>query len=94
MMPSLVFYEWRRGPRVEEELALQELVSPSREILPFTHEEAGIAAGLYRQVDRPRGREIDLAIAACAIAWQGSLWTLNVRDFADIPGLRLHRTDG
>jgi predicted nucleic acid-binding protein len=38
---------------------------------------------------RPRGREIDIAIAACAIANNASLWTLCPEDFSDVPGLTL-----
>ena len=41
------------------------------------------------EVPRARGREIDLAVAACAIADGASLWTLNRDDFRDIPGLKL-----
>ena len=51
--------------------------------------EAATAARLYQSVKRPRGREVDLAIAACAIAWEARLWTLNRNDFKDIPGLEL-----
>jgi predicted nucleic acid-binding protein len=40
-------------------------------------------------VARPRGREIDLAIAAHAISRDATLWTLDVEDFADIPSLSL-----
>ena len=36
-------------------------------------------------------REIDIAIAACAIRHEAALWTLNTADFADIPGLRLYQ---
>ena len=43
----------------------------------------------YRQARRPRGREIDLAIAASAILGDAAHWTLNPQDFADLPGLRL-----
>ena len=89
VMPSLVLYEWWRGPRYKEELAIQEAMFPSRAALPFGAEEAAIAAGLYRTLRRPRGREIDLAIAACALARKAELWTLNPSDFRDIPGLRL-----
>ena len=32
---------------------------------------------------------MDLAIAAHAISREASLWSLNVADFADIPGLKL-----
>jgi predicted nucleic acid-binding protein len=51
--------------------------------------EAAIAADAYSRMRRPRGREIDLAIAACAIAHGAALWTLNRADFADIIGLGL-----
>ena len=44
---------------------------------------------LYRRLRRPRHREIDLAIAACAIVHGAELWTLNPQDFRDIPGLTL-----
>jgi predicted nucleic acid-binding protein len=40
-------------------------------------------------VRRPRGRDLDLAIAACAIEHDAVLWTASTRDFDDIPGLRL-----
>jgi predicted nucleic acid-binding protein len=35
----------------------------------------------------PRRREIDIAIAACAVAQGASFWTLNPRDFQDFPDL-------
>jgi len=89
-VPTLVLYEWLRGPRLPAELEVQEAVLPSSDTVPFGPQEARVAADLYRSVRRPRGREIDLAVAACTIAWQGSLWTLNPDDFGDIPGLRLH----
>ena len=87
-IPSLVLYEWLRGPRTRQEIADQEELLPAGAALPFGPEEAALSAELYRAVRRPRGREIDLAIAACAIRHEAQLWTLNPRDFADIPGLR------
>jgi predicted nucleic acid-binding protein len=89
VVPALVLYEWLRGPRLEAELAVQEAVLPSAGALPFGPDEAGAAAGLYRRLPGARGREIEIAIAACAMSWHASLWTLNPDDFADIPGLRL-----
>ncbi|MCH7992603.1 MAG: type II toxin-antitoxin system VapC family toxin [Gemmatimonadetes bacterium] len=85
--PSLVLYEWLRGPRLPAELAAQEALFPSDEAPVFGPEEAQIAADLYRVVGRARGREIDLAIAACAISWDATLWTLNARDFDGIEAL-------
>lgn len=90
-LPALVVYEWLRGPRSAAELEAQEVLFPLEDAVPFGPHEASLAAGLYAEVARPRGREIDLAIAACAISWNAVLWTLNHRDFADIPGLELVR---
>jgi predicted nucleic acid-binding protein len=89
--PSLVLYEWLRGPRVPaEHAALRDLMT-QESVISFGPEEARIAAELYRLVPRPRSREIDLGIAACAISREAPLWTLNPRDFADIPELKLYR---
>jgi len=89
LVPALVLYEWWRGPRTPQELRVQELLFPARLALPFTVEEAIAAGALYRKVRRPRGREIDLAIAAHAVVRGAGLWTLNRKDFSDIPGLEV-----
>jgi predicted nucleic acid-binding protein len=86
---TVVLYEWLRGPRDADELAAQEIFVPRAAVAPFGLEEARLAADLYKKVPRPRGREIDLAIAACAIVNGASLWTINARDFRDVPGLIL-----
>jgi predicted nucleic acid-binding protein len=86
---TLALYEWLRGPRVESELSDQEALFPSLDAAPFGPREAAVAADLYRIVPRPRGREFDLAVAACALVNDAALWTLNVKDFGDIPGLSL-----
>lgn len=87
---TLVLYEWQRGPRLPEERAAQEAILPSADAWPFGPVEALLAAELYRRVTRPRQREIDLAIAACALVRGARLWTLNRGDFADIPDLALY----
>jgi predicted nucleic acid-binding protein len=89
LLPALVLFEWLRGPRRPEELAAQEALFPSDRAIPYGPDEAMLAAELYRSVRRPRGREVDLAIAATAMAWEAALWTLNTGDFRDIPGLEL-----
>jgi predicted nucleic acid-binding protein len=89
-LSTLVLYEWRRGPRSPDELRTQEALFPSELAAPFGRSEAERAAALYRRLRRPRGREIDIAIAACALAADAALWTLNPVDFADIPELRLY----
>ena len=89
MLSSIVAFEWLRGPRTPEELADQEALFPVSESVPFGAAEAILAAATYRKVKRPRGREIDLAIAACAIIHNAQLWTLNPADFRDIPNLKV-----
>lgn len=89
-VPALVLYEYLRGPRSEAEITYQKRVFPAHTALPFGPAEAVIAARLYRTLARPRQREIDIAIAATALAHEAALWTVNTPDFRDIPGLRLY----
>jgi len=89
MVPSLVLYEWLRGPRNRRELEAQEALFPAQSAVPFGTAEAMTAARLYGSLRRPRGREIDIAIAAVAICRDSCLWTLNNSDFEDLPELRL-----
>jgi predicted nucleic acid-binding protein len=88
LVPSLVLYEWLRGPRSPAEIAAQEALFPTDTAVVFASGEAELSAKLYRSLKRPRGREIDIGIAACAIIRDAALWTLNRSDFVDIPGLR------
>ena len=90
LLPALVYYEWLRGPRLPQELALEERLFPRESAIVFRLAEARLSAKLYGSVRHPRGREIDLAIAACAMAREAELWTLNPADFRDVPGLRLY----
>lgn len=90
-LSSLVIYEWLRGPRTPHEIADQEAIFPTKEAIPFGVEDAALSADIYRVVRRARSREINIAIAACAIRHRAGLWTLNPPDFADIPGLKLWR---
>jgi predicted nucleic acid-binding protein len=92
LLPTLVLYEWLRGPRVRQELVAQEALFPRDSAVSFGPSEAATAAELYARVPRPRGREVDLAIAACALTREAQLWTLNVEDFRDIPGLEVRST--
>jgi predicted nucleic acid-binding protein len=90
---ALVQYEWLRGPRLEGELVDQQELFPPQEAVPFGAREAALAARLYRSVPRARQRELDLAVAACALSHEAALWTLNPGDFRDVPGLTLYRPD-
>jgi len=90
LLSTLVLYEWLRGPRLEEELAIQDALFPRESAVAFGVEEALRASELYRDMRRARGREVDLAVAACALTHHAALWTLDREDFRDIPGLDLY----
>lgn len=88
-LSTIVLYEWWRGPRTPQELDNQEALFPRAGATAFGEREAVVAADLYRRLKRLRHREIDLAIAACAIVHGAALWSLNPQDFTDVPGLEL-----
>jgi predicted nucleic acid-binding protein len=90
---TLALYEWLRGPRTPAELEDQEALIPSSDARAFGPSEAARAASLYRALKRARGRDLDLAIAACAIEHGAHLWTLNRDDFTDLPGLKLYKAE-
>ena len=56
------------------------------DVLGFDRDAADVFAKLRRQL--PRVGTMDLKIAAICIAHDGLLLSRNVRDFADVPGLR------
>jgi predicted nucleic acid-binding protein len=93
-MSTIALYEWLRGPRSELEIRLLGAICPKDRIVRFGPAEAELAADLYRTVKRARGREADIAIAACAIEHEAAIWTTNPRDFQDIPGVKLYAAAG
>ena len=86
---TIVLYEWLRGPRTAADLDAQEALFPVESVVKFGPAEAARAAQLYQQVKKPRGREIDLAIAAIALVAGAAILTLNPQDFRDIPNLQV-----
>ena len=46
-------------------------------------------AGLDPSTEGPRGRDVKLAVAACALLHDAALWTLIPTEFSDVPGLGL-----
>ena len=88
-LSAITLYEWLRGPRTIGELRVQEELFPREQIVLFDARAAARAARLYSTLARSRGRAADLAIAACALIDEAALWTLNPKDFSDVPGLKL-----
>lgn len=77
---TIVLFELLRGPRLQqEEIEAQEALFPRIKAVPFGSFEAEQAAELYKKISRPRGREADLAIAACALTHRAHLWIGQIR---------------
>ena len=91
-LSALVLYEWMRGPRGPQELAIQEALFPAASVAVFGAREAEVAATLFRALPRARHRDFDLCIAACALTHGAALWTLNPNDCRDVPDLTLFAT--
>lgn len=69
--------------------ALLDILLQSVLVVPFDDECAAIYGRIVAQMGWSRTRTIDRMIAACAIASDASLVTLNGKDFRGIEGLRL-----
>ena len=88
-MSAIAWYEFTRGPRTPEQLALARLVIEDDDVVALDVGLAEAAAGLFRQLGSPRRRANDLAIAATAMAVGATLWTPNDGDYRGIEGLVL-----
>lgn len=80
-------YEGQSTLQEEREKDLLATISPLK-LLPYTYEVAHLAGIIARDVNRPI-ELADAAIAATAILNQAELYTLNKKDFAEIPELEL-----
>jgi predicted nucleic acid-binding protein len=88
---AVAWYEFARGPRTPEQLAVARAFFGEHGVVPLSEDIALDAAEIFRRLGSPRKRAADIAIAATAIACRASLWTHNARDFAGIAGLELRR---
>jgi predicted nucleic acid-binding protein len=88
-MSVIAWYEFARGPRTPEHLALASLVVEEEDVLPFDAHLAQVAAETFRRLGSPRRRANDIAIGPTAAADEAELWTLNASDFEGVPNLRL-----
>jgi predicted nucleic acid-binding protein len=86
-MSAIAWYEFLRGPRTPEELAMAGLLLDDEDIVPWTVELAGRAADTYRRGRISRRRANDIAIGTTAAAERALLLTVNPSDFKGIPGL-------
>lgn len=88
---AVAWYEFARGPRTPEQLAVARSFFGEHGVVPLSEDIAIEAAEIFRRLGSPRKRAADIAIAATAIACRAPLWTQNARDFAGIPGLEIRK---
>jgi predicted nucleic acid-binding protein len=88
-MSAIAWYEFVRGPRTAEQLALASVVIEEDDVAVFDFGHAVAAAETFRRLGSPRRRANDIAIGTVAVALGATLWTINRGDFAGIDGLML-----
>jgi len=86
---SVVWYEFCRGPRTPDQIAVARSFFFEDSILPFSEELSILAADVFRQLQSTRRRSSDIAIGVTAAAMGALLITRNAADFAGIPGLEI-----
>lgn len=86
---AVAWYEFSRGPRTPEQLAVARLLFGSNGIVPFSEDLAAAAAEVFRSLGSPRKRAADIAIGVTAAATGAALLTRNGKDFSGVPGLKL-----
>lgn len=88
-MSAVAWYEFARGPRTAEQLAVAHSFFSAEGIIPFTEELADTAADVFRRCGSPRKRAADIAIGVTAASLGATLLTRNGRDFDGVPSLEL-----
>lgn len=85
---AIAWYEFSRGPRTPEQLAVARSLFFEDGVVPFSEEIAAISAEVFRNLGSPRRRAADIAIGVTASCLQATLLTLNAGDFAGVPRLQ------
>jgi predicted nucleic acid-binding protein len=88
-MSAIAWAEFLCGPVEAGQLELVELIVSRR--LPFSDDDAAVAARLFNETGRRRGSLTDCMIAAVALRTQAVLATENTADFRrfEPAGLRI-----
>jgi predicted nucleic acid-binding protein len=88
-MSAVAWYEFARGPRTPEQLAVARSFLGEDGVLDFSEAVAALAAEAFRRLGSPRKRAADVAIGVTAATHDAVLLTRNARDFAGIEELRV-----
>ena len=86
-MSAVAWYEFCRGPRTPEQLAVARELLEADGVISLSEAIAQRAAEVFRELGQPRRRAADIAIGVTALVLDALLLTRNRRDFEDIPGL-------
>ena len=86
-MSAVAWYEFVRGPRTPEQLAVGRSFFSSEGIVPLSEELAARAGEVFRRLGSPRRRAADIAIGVTAAAREALLLSRNAADFAGIAAL-------
>ena len=91
---AVAWYEFARGPRTAEQLAVARSFFTEDGVIPFSEELAMATAEVFRRLGSPRRRSADIAIGVTAATMDARLLTCNARDFAGIPDLEVEANLG
>jgi len=91
---AVAWYEFSRGPRTPDQIAVARSLLFDDGIIPFPEELADIAANVFRNLGSPRRRAADIAIGVTAASMDALLLTRNKNDFAGIPHLLVEGASG
>lgn len=89
---AVAWYEFSRGPRTPEQLAVARSFFGEDGVVPFSEGLAESAAEVFRRLGSPPRRAADIAIGVTAAARDAILLTRNARDFSGILGLEIEAT--
>lgn len=86
---AVAWYEFTRGPRTPDELAVARALFDEHGVIPFSEHIAQKSGEVFRGLGSPRRRAADIAIGVTAAAMEARLLSRNAADFAGIPDLRV-----
>jgi predicted nucleic acid-binding protein len=94
-MSAVAWYEFARGPRTPEQLAMaRSQLAESDGVVELSEALAVRAADVFRALGSPRKRAADVVIGVTAASLGAILVTRNRRDFAGIPDLTIEVVAG
>lgn len=88
-MSAVAWYEFCRGPRTPEQVAVARSLFGDQGVIALTDAIAERAAEEFRRLGSPRRRAADIVIGATAVSYGATLVTRNREEFDDLEGLNL-----